>query len=300
MAGINDLLTYASNAHLVLDVMGAIRGEEPRKDAPRAFKVASGIWGKGDELAVKSDTMHRPHDHQDMLYGQWHWLFDPEPGNPQQWIESIFYRNEFFTFIMNMGKVVDPKEIGEEVTTIRLGVGGNPADAKDWHKETKTTKKIMSDLGINGTRELIDQMIMRLRQAAGLAHEKDSAGNIPHEPAFMDLSAADREAAYAKVYAFYRASPVPCYKVGERDWFDWLKTRYGLSQEAINKVKKFVKEDKRFREYWEAISKKADAADAALARSSQKLRDDRKNKTGAYAWRSIRTFDRLNPFNLLR
>ena len=261
MTSFKEMMDFASMAHLFSDLASARKGQEPREDAPKAFKAAMGIFGKGDELEVKSDTMYRPADHQEMLYEDWHWLFDPEPENPQQWLESIWYRNEFFTFIAKIGMMNTPEKRGEKVLIVRMDGDGKS------YTETKTTEDIMSDLGINGKKELIDQMIMRLRKSARLSWEKvevDGKMVIPHEPAFMKLPKAKRVAAYKKEYKFYKASPVPCYKVGERDLFDWIATRYGLAREQVETAYKAAKLDEYIPKVWGKVKRTAIAGETAL------------------------------------
>ncbi len=211
---LNNLLNIANHFHLVWDVLGAFGGREPPENAKGPVKGIYGIFGKKDERIVHSLIMKLDEEDQELLVEFFGWLFEPEPDNIQQWVESVFFRNDFFVFLAKKHESGGPVKIGEDKTVIVTNDGNKTT--------TQTvTKDLKSKPGKSEAEKLIEQMLTRI--TAKLTELGKTR--------VQKVALARRETAFRTTYEFFKKTPVPMRKVGEIDWIDYLTERFGWTKE---------------------------------------------------------------------
>lgn len=212
----NELLNVANHLHLVWDMVGAFSGKEPAENARGPVKGMYGIFGKKDERIVHSLIMGIDDvADQGLLVDFFGWLFTPEPDNIQQWLESVFFRNDFFVFVAKKHEGGGPVKIGEDKTVIVTKDG-----------EKTTTQTITKDISSKPGEEteavkLIDQMLRRITAKLNELAASQSRLTLPKR----------KDVAFRATYEFYRKSSVPMRKVGETDWVEYLTERFNWTKE---------------------------------------------------------------------
>lgn len=200
---LGNMLDIMSVFHMLADGLKALQGNEPASEAKPTIKALYGIFGKGDEQAVMQILLAMPLASQERFVDFCGWLFTPAPGDAIEWIESLFYRNSFFTFIARKHQLGESVKIGDDVTVSDLEVP---------NLKIKNTRNVgvFSHPESDG-KKLADNILARLQ-------------------ASLDKHGGDKEPAYREVYAYLKTSPVPCSKVGETDWTQWMEDTYGWSK----------------------------------------------------------------------
>lgn len=113
-----------SHFHTASDLLGAIRGHEPSKDAPAIVRGFSGVFGKADERALevlineledmwrKKPKRSRGPNPREVLAGFFAWHFRHDTAEDK--ILTWWYGNELRSFITKMGSSEGRVEATEE------------------------------------------------------------------------------------------------------------------------------------------------------------------------------------------
>ena len=220
---LNELLNVANHFHLVWDMMGAFSGREPSENSKGPVKGIYGIFGKKDERIVHSLIMTLDGKDQELLVEFFGWLFTPEPNNIQQWLESVFYRNDFFVFLAKKNESGSSVKIGEDKKVTVTKDGGKTI--------TETvTKDLKSSPGPSEAARLIQQILDRIK-----------AKLTELGPTKVRQTAQKRQdIAFRATYNFFKKTPVPMQKVGETDWIGYLTERFGWTKEQVGAFVAFV------------------------------------------------------------
>ena len=216
------LLHIAPYMSFVNDMAGYWRGNKATDETHAAVKVAYGIFSKEDELKVASIILSLPDNlDQELAVGVCQWAFDPRP-NPKQpitfqhWLESLIYRNDFFTYLAKLHDKGAPKKKGVERVIKKTKVAGGGEEI------TTTETDIMSEGKAESEAvKLIKLLVKRIKEE--LDEINKSASNL--------TETSRHKRAYERVYKRYYKNDFTTQlrKVGENDLRIW--ERLGLTEE---------------------------------------------------------------------
>lgn len=224
------LLHIAPYMSFVNDIAGYWRGNKATDETHAAVKVAYGVFSKEDELKVGSLFLGLPENlDKELAVGVCRWAFDPRP-NPKQpitfqhWLESVIYRNDFFTYLAKLHDKSAPKKKGVERVIKKTKVAGGGEEV------TTTETDIMGDKTESEAVKLIKLLVQRIKDE--LDEINKSASNLSEE--------SRRKRAYERVYKRYYKNDFTTQlrKVGENDLRIW--ERLGLTEENRKEFSKWA------------------------------------------------------------
>ena len=228
---LSGLLHIAPAMSLANDIAGYWRGNKPTEETHAAVKVAYGVFSKEDELKVASIILSLPENlDQELAVGVCQWAFDPRP-NPKQpitfqhWLESLIYRNDFFTYLAKLHDKGAPKKKGVERVIKKTRVAGGGEEITTTETDIMGEGKAESEAV-----KLIKLLVKRIKEE--LDEINKSASNL--------TEASRRKRAYERVYKRYYKNDFTTQlrKVGENDLRIW--ERLGLTEENWKQFSKWA------------------------------------------------------------
>ncbi len=220
---LTNLLHVAPLMSFANDVAGIFMGKPPQVAGDQEKAVKFGIFSREDETAVANVILGLENVvHRDLDVGFFAHVFSPQrkKGAPitfQHFLESLWFRNEFFSHLASLTKGGEPKKKGVERVTVKKKLENGGGD-----QTTTTEKDIYSDgSGPSKAVKLLTLLGERL------AKEKEAV-----EKAYPKASPeAVLKRTYDNVYkSFYKNDFTTRIRmVGEDDTRIW--ERFGITEE---------------------------------------------------------------------
>ena len=219
---LSDMMQIGSHIHLITDLVGAFTGKEPTEKTPEGIKGFYGIFGKKDELTVTTLLRKMDGEDRELLSDFFGWLFEYEGA--LQWTESVFARNDFFTFIAKKHSIETTESNGNQETTW----GAKNTKGTTWQR--KTTKNLYPSSSKSEALCALEDIAAFLKK-----YEAEIKAKKPK----YKLQTI-RKRAFRLTQERLSKVGYPCKKVGDTDWVAWASERFDWTLEQAEAFKEYA------------------------------------------------------------